>query len=163
MLDREFTNWPLFYDDAAWKLFTYLLIRANYTTRQWGTREVRKGELITSYQHLADALHKSRDEIKRLLKKLKDIHEVETIRVGNALLIKMPNYLKYMGLMEKKKRKSARPSPEENPALAPDESINKESKEGIMLQGKKIYTRLNIFKIPQAVSYAQSAVYLLGR
>ena len=22
MLDREFVNWPLFYDDAAWKLFT---------------------------------------------------------------------------------------------------------------------------------------------
>ena len=141
MLDREFTNWPLFYDDAAWKLFTYLLIRANYTTRQWGTREVRKGELITSYQHLADALHKSRDEIKRLLKKLKDIHEVETIRVGNALLIKIPNYLKYMGFMEKKKEKSARPSPAENPAPAPDESINKESKEGNnVIRKENLYT-----------------------
>lgn len=125
MLDREFTNWPLFYDDAAWKIFTYFLMRANYTTRQLGTREVQKGELVTSYQHLGDALHKSRDEIKRLLKKLKNIHEVETMRVGNALLLKMPNYLKYMGLMEKKKGKPARPSPAENPEEVPDESINK--------------------------------------
>ena len=141
MLDREFTNWPLFYDDAAWKLFTYLLMRANYTTRQWGTREVRKGELITSYQHLADALHKSRDEIKRLLKKLKDIHEVETIRVGNALLLRMLNYLKYMGLMEKKKEKFARPSPAENPAPVPDEPINKERKEGNnVIRKENLYT-----------------------
>lgn len=141
MLDREFTNWPLFYDDAAWKLFTYLLMRANYTIRQWGTNEVQKGELITSYQHLADALHKSRDEIKRLLKKLKDIHEVETIRVNNALLIKMPNYLKYMGLMEKEKRKSVRPSPAENPKLVPDEPINKESKEGNnVIRKENLYT-----------------------
>lgn len=141
MLDREFTNWPLFYDDAAWKLFTYLLMRANYTIRQWGTRDVQKGELITSYQHLADALHKSRDEVKRLLKKLKDIHEVETVRVNSALLIKMPNYLKYMGLMEKKKGKSARPSPEENPAPAPDESINKESKErNNVIRKENLYT-----------------------
>ena len=141
MLDREFTNWPLFYDDAAWKLFTYLLMRANYTIRQWGTNEVQKGELVTSYQHLADALHKSRDEIKRLLKKLKDIHEVETIRVGNALLLRMPNYLKYMGFMEKKKEKSARPSPAENPAPAPDESINKESKEGNnVIRKENLYT-----------------------
>lgn len=141
MLDREFTNWPLFYDDAAWKLFTYLLMRANYTIRQWGTNEVQKGELVTSYQHLADALHKSRDEIKRLLKKLKDIHEVETIRVGNALLLRMPNYLKYMGFMEKKKEKSARPSPAENPKPVPDESINKERKEGNnVIRKENLYT-----------------------
>ena len=141
MLDREFINWPLFYDDAAWKLFTYLLMRANYTTRQWGTSEVQKGELITSYQHLADALNKSRDEVKRLLKKLKNIHEVETMRVGNALLIKMPNYLKYMGLADKKKGKSARPSPEENPEPVPDESINKERKEGNnVIRKENLYT-----------------------
>ena len=141
MLDRELVNWPLFYDDAAWKLFTYLLMRANYTTRQWGTNEVQKGELVTSYQHLADALHKSRDEIKRLLKKLKDIHEVETIRVGNALLLRMPNYLKYMGFMEKKKEKSARPSPAENPKPVPDEPINKERKEGNnVIRKENLYT-----------------------
>ena len=79
------------------------------------TKKMKKGELVTSYQHLADALNKSRDEIKRLLKKLKDIHEVETVRVGNALLIKLPNYLKYMSLPDKKKGKSARPQPEESP------------------------------------------------
>ena len=56
MLDREFTNWPLFYDDASWKLFTYLLKRVNYTTRLWETNQVRKGKLVTSYQHLGDAL-----------------------------------------------------------------------------------------------------------
>ena len=105
-------------------------MRVNYTTRQRGTNQVRKGELVTSYQHLGEALHKSRDEVKRLLKKLKNIHEVETMRVGNALLLKMPNYLKYMGLMEKKKGKSARPSPAENPEEVHDESINKERKEG---------------------------------
>ncbi len=113
----------------------------NYTTRQRGTNQVRKGELVTSYQHLGEALHKSRDEVKRLLKKLKDIHEVETMRVGNALLLKMPNYLKYMGLMEKKKGKSARPSPAENPEEVHDESINKERKEGNnVIRKENLYT-----------------------
>lgn len=130
MLDREFTNWPLFYDDAAWKLFTYLLIQTNYTVRFWGPHQIQKGELVTSYQHLGDSLHKSRDEIKRLLTKLKNIHEIETIRLGNALLIKMPNYLKYMNLVEKKTGKGARPEPEKNPEPVPEAPITKESKEG---------------------------------
>ena len=145
MLDREFVNWPLFYDDAAWKLFTYLLMRANYTLRLWGTHQVKKGELVTSYQHLADALNKSRDEIKRLLKKLKDIHEVETVRIGNALLIKLPNYLKYMSLPDKKKGKSARPQPSENPEQIPDESTNKESKEGNNFIRKENLYRPQVF------------------
>ena len=86
-------------------------------------------------------MNKSRDEVKRLLKKLKDIHEVETVRVGNALLIKMPNYLKYMGLVDKKKGKSARLSPEKNPEPVPDESINKERKEGNnVIRKENLYT-----------------------
>jgi len=130
ILDRELINWPLFYDDAAWKMFIYLLMRANYTNRLWGTHQVQKGELITSYQHLADALNKSRDEVKRLLKKLKNIREVETVRIGNALLIKMLNYLKYMNCKESEKGEGARLKPEENPGCDLTSPITKENKEG---------------------------------
>ena len=53
----------------------------------------------------------------------------------------MPNYLKYMGLMEKKKEKSARPSLAENPKPVPDESINKERKEGNnVIRKENLYT-----------------------
>jgi len=81
----------------------------------------------------------------KVLKKLKDIHEVETVRVGNALLIKLPNYLKYMSLPDKKKGKSARPQPEENPEPIPDESTNKESKEGNSFIRKENLYRPQVF------------------
>ena len=101
ILDREFVHWPLYHDDAAWKMLTYLLMRANYKRKFWGEHTINPGELVTSYGHMAEDLYKSRDEVKRLLSKLKKINEVQTVRLGNALLIRMPNYLKYMGILKR--------------------------------------------------------------
>ena len=82
---------------------------------------------------------------RNFLKKLKDIHEVETVRIGNALLIKLPNYLKYMSLPDKKKGKSARPQPSENPEPVSAESTNKESKEGNNFIRKENLYRPQVF------------------
>ena len=46
MLDREFTNWPLFYDDAAWKLFTYLLMRPITQPVSGGQEKFEKGNWL---------------------------------------------------------------------------------------------------------------------
>ena len=59
-IDREFVNWPLFHDDAAWKIMCYLLMRANYKTRFWGTRTInQKGKKLGGWHF---ALHRLVDQ-----------------------------------------------------------------------------------------------------
>ena len=147
-IDREFVNWPLFHDDAAWKMMCYLLMRANYKTRFWGTRTINPGEYVTSYAHLGEDLHKTRDEVKRLLTKLKNIGEVKTMRLGNALLISMPNYLKYQRFRTRHHKDSARPEPDLSPEPDPQVLTTKENKPGNNLKRKENYTRRRNFSDP---------------
>lgn len=136
-MDREFTHWPLYHDDAAWKIFTYLLMRVNYTPRFWCNYKIDVGQYVTSYAHLADDLYKSRDEIKRLLAKLKKIGEVTTKRIGNALLINMPNYMIYMNIKRHKNGSSARLKSDLSPNDALRVSIIKENNQNNHLKRKE--------------------------
>ena len=147
-IDREFVNWPLFHDDAAWKMMCYLLMRANYKTRFWGTRTINPGEYVTSYAHIGEDLHKSRDEVKRLLTKLKNIGEVKTMRLGNALLISMPNYLKYQRFRTRRHKDSARPEPDISPEPELQALTTKENKPGNNFKRKENYTRRRNFSDP---------------
>ncbi len=128
IMDRAFTSWPLFHDDACWKLFSLLLMRVNYKERMYESFIVHRGEFITSYQHLADALHKTRDETKYLLGKLKKINEVETSRIKNALLVRLLNYNKYQAFKACDKDNFTSPLPHLCPEVAPTLPITKESK-----------------------------------
>ncbi len=147
-IDREFVNWPLFHDDAAWKMMCYLLMRANYKTRFWGTRTINPGEYVTSYAHLSEDLHKPRDTVKRLLTKLKNIGEVKTTRLGNALLISMPNYLKYQRFRTRRHKDSARPEPDISPEPELQALTTKENKPGNNFKRKENYTRRRNFSDP---------------
>ena len=138
-IDREFVNWPLFHDDAAW---------ANYKTRFWGTRTINPSEYVTSYAHLGEDLHKSRDEVKRLLTKLKNNGEVKTMRLGNALLISMPNYLKYQRFRTRRHKDSARPEPDISPEPDHQALTTKENKPGNNFKRKENYTRRRNFSDP---------------
>lgn len=147
-IDREFVNWSLFHDDAAWKMMCYLLMRANYKTRFWGIRTINPGEYVTSYAHIGEDLHKSRDEVKRLLTKLKNIGEVKTTRLGNALLISMPNYLKYQRFRTRRHKDSARPEPDLSPGPDHQALTTKENKPGNNFKRKENYTHRQNFSDP---------------
>ena len=100
-----------YYDEAGLGWFTRL-----------GQKILEKypGEYVTSYAHIGEDLHKSRDEVKRLLTKLKNIGEVKTTRLGNALLVSMPNYLKYQRFRTRRHKDSARHKPGTRTAGAHD-------------------------------------------
>ena len=147
-IDREFVNWPLFHDDAAWKMMCYLLMRTNYKMRFWGERTINPGEFVTSYAHMGEDLHKSRDEVKRLLTKLKNNGEVKTMRLGNALLISMPNYLKYQRFRTRRHKDGARPEPDIIPEDEPQALTTKENKPGNNFKRKENYTRMRNFSDP---------------
>ena len=147
-IDREFVNWPLFHDDAAWKMMCYLLMRANYKTRFWGTRTINPGEYVTSYAYIGEDLHKPRDTVKRLLTKLKNIGEVNTMHLGNALLISMPNYLKYQRFRTRRHKDSARPEPDISPEPELQALTTKENKPENNFKRKENYTRRQSFSDP---------------
>lgn len=70
------------------------------------------------------------------------------MRLGNALLISMPNYLKYQRFRTRRHKDSARPEPDISPEDELQALTTKENKPGNNFKRKENYTRRRNFSDP---------------
>ena len=91
-LDRRYLNWRWLPDENVCQVYLYLLLRANFQDKELYQYIIHKGELLTSYAVISEALKKSPQQIKRVIAKLKKTGEVDAKRLANGLLIKMLKY-----------------------------------------------------------------------
>lgn len=91
-LDRRYLTWRWLPDENVCQVYLYLLLRANFQDQALYEYIIHKGELLTSYAVIAEALRKSQQQIKRVIAKLKKTGEVDTKRLGNVLLIRLIKY-----------------------------------------------------------------------
>ncbi len=73
------------------------MLTANFKDKPFKDIIVHRGEVVISHIRLAETLNKSKDQIRRLLNKLKRTNDITTTRIGCATLIKLINYNKYQG------------------------------------------------------------------
>lgn len=93
-LHRSIIEWEWFQDGNTYRLFTYLLLLANTEDKYWQGVEIKRGELATSSESLARALHLGRTQVRVALKKL-ERSEI-TSRVTNKFtIIHINNYELY--------------------------------------------------------------------
>lgn len=94
-LHRKITEWD-WYDDAnTFRLFIHLVLIANSKNANWRGNEIKRGELITSIEHLAEDLKLTSKQIRLSLEKLKKTQEIGTQRANNATMITICNYDNY--------------------------------------------------------------------
>ena len=94
-LFRNFTEWE-WYDDIPTKvLFVDLLFLVNWKDKKWHGRIIKRGELITSLDHLAEHSKLSKMQVRTALKKLQTTGEIEVETTKQYTHIKIVNYSKY--------------------------------------------------------------------
>lgn len=146
-IDRDFFQlWPLAKDDACCKTFLYLMTEAVFKDFMVGTFVVHRGCLLTTYDRIANDLFKTREQVKYIIKRIKEIGDIETKKVKNFLLIRLPNYNKYQGSGHSDKDSFPLPLPYTSTEIAQALPINKEKK-----NEENVYNENNFNKYTEPV------------
>lgn len=85
-LHRKILGWEWYSDPNTFRLFTHLLLTANFKINRWQGVEIQPGQLITGRKALAKELRLSEQEIRTSLNKLKSTNEI-TIKSTNKFSI----------------------------------------------------------------------------
>ena len=94
-LDRNILSWGWFSTPATLSVWLFILIKANISDRKFQGVPVRRGELVTSYNSIAEACGISVDKVRTAIKHLVDTGEIEKKGYNKFLHISVINYNTY--------------------------------------------------------------------
>lgn len=95
LLSRKIIDWQWFDKSEMVKFWLYLLLSANAEDKKWHGIEIKRGQLVTSVQHLTEALHLTTQQVRTALKRLQDGGEIEIKTTNQFTLITICNYRTY--------------------------------------------------------------------
>ncbi len=91
-IHRRITEWEWYSDANTFRLFMHLLLTANYEDKRWRNIVVKRGQLVTGRQELAQALRLSERQIRTSLDKLKMSGVIATQTTNQYSLITIGKY-----------------------------------------------------------------------
>lgn len=99
-LHRKFKNWKWYKDINTKTLFLHLLLVANYKDNYWKNILVKRGQLITSIEHLATETGLTIQQTRTAIKKLKSTNEITVTATNKYTVISIEKY----GIYQKNNR-----------------------------------------------------------
>jgi DNA-binding transcriptional MocR family regulator len=91
-LHRDLLEWEWYQNPEVSRLFIHLLLKVNFIDKKWHGNEVKRGQLITSSNHLASELNLSIQKIRTALKKLESSGYIIRQTTNKFTLITIVNY-----------------------------------------------------------------------
>lgn len=88
-LKRTILEWEWYQDNNTFRVMIHLLLKSNYTVKQWQGNTVHPGELITSIGNLSKELDLSENVVRTCLKKLKNTNYINTQGTNKFTKIKI--------------------------------------------------------------------------
>lgn len=97
-LQRKFLAWRWFDDDAMVRFFIYLLLKANHADADWFATTIKRGQLVTSIDTISRELHKSAQQVRTMIKRLKSTSEITSESTNKYTIITICKYDYYQNL-----------------------------------------------------------------
>ena len=94
-LHRKFLNWEWYQDLNTKSLFIHLLLKANHHDNKWQGITIKRGELVTSLDHLSKETALSIQQLRTSLFKLKSTHEITSKSTNQNTVITIIKYDEY--------------------------------------------------------------------
>lgn len=94
-LHRKILDWEWYDDHNVFRLFIYLLLKANWKDGKWKGHEVKRGQHITSIQTLVETTGLTAQQVRTALKKLKSTGEVTSKNIIKSSLLTIVKYNDY--------------------------------------------------------------------
>ena len=104
-LYKKFTHWEWYKNINVKTLFIHLLLKASYEDTEWEGIEVKRGQVITSRQHLADETGLTEQQVRTSLKKLQSTNEITIKPTNKYSIITIEKYGIYQNSMAKSTNK----------------------------------------------------------
>ena len=100
-LHRKIVDWEWYSDANVFRVFTHLILTANWVPKYWKGVPVNRGQKVTSIQHIAEETGLTQQRVRTAIKKLKSTGELTTKSTNKYTLVTLTNYDLYQ---EKKKQ-----------------------------------------------------------
>jgi len=124
-LHRQILEWEWYSDNNCFRLFTHLVLKANYKQKRFKGIELKKGSIVTSRDILARETGLSSQQIRTALNKLISTNEVTSVTSSQGTIIQIVNYEKYQ--IETSEITNEQPT--DNQRVTTNNKVKKENKE----------------------------------
>lgn len=94
-LYRKFLNWEWYKDNNVKVVFIHLLLTANHKDKKWKGKIIKRGQKLTSINHLAQETNLTVQQTRTALNKLKSTSEITTNATSKYTLITVEKYNDY--------------------------------------------------------------------
>ena len=94
-IHRQILEWEWFDDKNAFRLFMYLLLKANHKERNYKGKLVKVGETLTGLELLSKEIGLTVQQTRTALTKLKSTNEITIKTSSQGTVIQIVNYEKY--------------------------------------------------------------------
>lgn len=94
-LHRSLLDWEWYSDNNVFRVFTHILLKANFEDRNWQGQVIKRGAFITSFQNLSKETKLSVQEVRTALTKLKSTQEITSQATNGYTLITIIKYSDY--------------------------------------------------------------------
>ncbi len=97
ILSRNILDWRWFKNANTFRVFVYLLLKANYEPRDFENMTIERGQVITSYPKISEALCITEAQARTAVNHLKSTGEITVVPTSKFSVITIKNYELYQG------------------------------------------------------------------
>lgn len=128
---RKMEEWEWFTDSKTLHVFLFLLLRANIRSKKFNGRTIQRGQVVTSYNKIAEATGMSVSTAKRAINNLISTGEITMRSTNKYSIITIVKFDSYQqNNIEKKKEQAKEPTKKlpKQPTKEPTTKLSIESK-----------------------------------
>ena len=145
-LHRDLLEWEWYQNPEVSRLYIHLLLKANFTDKKWQGNEVKRGQLITSANHLASELKLSVQQIRTSIKKLDSSGYITRHSTSKFTLITVVNYDIMQSPSAFANKQTNKQTTNQQHSINNQSTTTKESNKEKMINKDKIEQRKENFK-----------------
>lgn len=94
-LDRNIQGWRWYTNANTFRVFIHLLLNANIESHDFEHIKIKRGELATSYENIANTLKMTIQQVRTAISHLKSTGEITIKRYSKFQVISLTNYSQY--------------------------------------------------------------------
>lgn len=139
---RKMMEWEWYTDVNTCHLFRHLILKANHKDKSWRGTLIKRGQLITSRDKLAEETGLSPQQIRTALNKLKSTSNITSHATNRFTLIEVLNYSVFQG-SDDDEQPASQPASQPTSNQPPNQQIttNKNVKKGKNEKNKRNNTK----------------------